>query len=79
MYILLKTVAFIAGKKNPATQKNIIHFSIEIKLLKNDFKDEIASKTQFRPIECINTDGYNQIFNGKMNKRILGCWIFYPQ
>ena len=28
----LKTVAFIAGKKNPAVQKNFIHFSIEIKL-----------------------------------------------
>ena len=28
----LKTVAFISGKKNPATQKKIIRFSIEIKL-----------------------------------------------
>ena len=28
----LKTVAFIAGKKNPATQKQFICFSIEIKL-----------------------------------------------
>ena len=28
----LKTVAFIAGKKNPAVQKKIISFSIEIKL-----------------------------------------------
>ena len=28
----LKTVAFIAGKKNPAIQKNFIRFSIEIKL-----------------------------------------------
>ena len=26
---LLKTVAFIAGKKNPAVQKFYIHFSIE--------------------------------------------------
>ena len=25
----LKTVVFIAGKKNPATQKNFIRFSIE--------------------------------------------------
>ena len=33
---LLKTVAFIAGKKNPAGQNFYIHFSIEIKL-KNDF------------------------------------------
>jgi hypothetical protein len=31
---LLKTVAFIAGKKNPATQKKFIRFSIEIKLKK---------------------------------------------
>ena len=30
----LKTVAFIAGKKNPAIQKKIICFSIEIKLKK---------------------------------------------
>ena len=44
----LKTVAFIAGKKNPAIQKFFIRFSIEIKL-KNDFKGEIASKIQFRP------------------------------
>ena len=28
-YISLKTVAFIAGKKNPAVQKFFIHFSIE--------------------------------------------------
>ena len=31
-YSWLKTVAFIAGKKNPAVQKFYIHFSIEIKL-----------------------------------------------
>ena len=31
---MLKTVAFIAGKKNPAIQKNLIQFSIEIKLKK---------------------------------------------
>ena len=31
---LLKTVAFIAGKKNPAVQKLYIRFSIEIKLKK---------------------------------------------
>ena len=30
----VKTVAFIAGKKNPAIQKKIIRFSIEIKLKK---------------------------------------------
>ena len=30
--LILKTVAFIAGKKNPATQIFFIHFSIEIKL-----------------------------------------------
>ena len=29
---LLKTVAFIVGKKNPVVQKNFIRFSIEIKL-----------------------------------------------
>ena len=28
----VKTVAFIAGKKNPAIQKIFIRFSIEIKL-----------------------------------------------
>ena len=43
---LLNTVAFIAGKKNPATQIFFIRFSIKIKL-KNDFKGEIASKIQF--------------------------------
>ena len=32
--ILLKTVAFIAGKKNPADQNFYICFSIEIKLKK---------------------------------------------
>ena len=31
---LLKTVAFIADKKNPADQNFYIHFSIEIKLKK---------------------------------------------
>ena len=31
---VLKTVAFIAGKKNPAIQKIFIRFSIEIKLKK---------------------------------------------
>ena len=30
--LLLKTVAFIAGKNNPVVQKNFIRFSIEIKL-----------------------------------------------
>ena len=30
----LKTVAFIAGKKSPAIQKNFIRFSIEIKIKK---------------------------------------------
>ena len=30
--MILKTVAFIAGKKNPAVQKKCIRFSIEIKL-----------------------------------------------
>ena len=34
---VLKTVAFIAGKKNPAVQKCYIRFSIEIKL-KNLFQ-----------------------------------------
>ena len=43
LVILLKTVAFIAGKKNPAIQKNFIRFSIEIKL-KKYFRGEIASK-----------------------------------
>ena len=33
-YEYLKTVAFITGKKNPATQKFFILFSIEIKLPK---------------------------------------------
>ena len=46
---LLKTVAFIAGKKNPADQNFYICFSIEIKALKMIFKGEIASKIQFRP------------------------------
>ena len=44
---LIKTVAFIAGKKKSSNPK-INRFSIEIKL-KNDFKGEIASKIQFRP------------------------------
>ena len=44
-FYYLKTVAFIAGKKNPATQKS---FFIDIEL-KNDFKGEIVSKIQFRP------------------------------
>ena len=30
----LKTIAFIAGKKNPAVQKIYIRFSIEIKIKK---------------------------------------------
>ena len=33
-YNILKTIAFIAGKKNPAVQKFYIRFSIEIKLKK---------------------------------------------
>ena len=46
--VLLKTVAFIAGKKNPVVQKEFIRISIEIKL-NNDFKGEIISKIHFRP------------------------------
>ena len=34
LLMLLKTVAFIAGKTNPAIQKFFIRFSIEIKLTK---------------------------------------------
>ena len=45
---VLKTVAFIVGKKNAAIQKKNIPFLIEIKP-KNDFKGEIVSKIQFRP------------------------------
>ena len=33
-FYVLKTVAFIAGKKNPAVQNFLIRFSIEIKLKK---------------------------------------------
>ena len=65
----LKTVAFISGKKNPATQEFFIRFSIEIKL-KNGFKGEIASKIQLRPTYH-KTDVCNQIFNGKTNKTFL--------
>ena len=46
---VLKTVAFIAGKKNPADQNFYICFSIEIKLKKMIFKSEIAPKIKFKP------------------------------
>ena len=59
---MLKTVAFIAGKKNPADQNFYIRFSIEIKLK-----------------QCINTDVYNQIFNGKTIIKILVRWIFFTR
>ena len=45
---LVKTVAFIAGKKNPADQNFYIFFPLK-ESLKNDFKGETASKIQFRP------------------------------
>ena len=40
---LLKTVVFIAGKKIQQSKYFLFFFSL------NDFKDEIASKIQFRP------------------------------
>jgi hypothetical protein len=44
----VNTVAFIAGKKNPATQNFFFVFPLK-ESLKNYFKGEIESKIQFRP------------------------------
>ena len=48
IYFFLKTVAFIASKKNPADQNFYIFFPLK-ESLKTDLKGETASKFQFRP------------------------------
>jgi hypothetical protein len=53
-----------------------LHQKGSFKALKNDFKGEIASKIQFRPTQCIQTDVCNQIISVKTNKKCFGCLVF---
>jgi hypothetical protein len=75
---MLKTVAFIAGKKNPAIQKFFIRFSIEDLIANIRFYALSWPKLNFG---CYLT--FEIIFklylNGKTNRKILDCWIFYPR
>ena len=73
----LKTVAFIAGKKNPAIQKFYICFSIENLIANISFYALSWPKLNFGcylTFEII----FKLYFNGKTNKNFLDCWIFLP-
>jgi hypothetical protein len=61
-------------KKNPATQKFFIRFSIERFIAYISFYVLSWPKLNFG---CYLTF-FKLYFNGKMNKKNLGCWIFFP-
>jgi hypothetical protein len=76
--VLLKTVAFIAGKKNPAVQKKFIRFSIENLIANISFYALSWLKLNFGchlTFEII----FKALFQWKMNKKILDRWIFFTR
>ena len=69
----LKTVAFIAGKKDPAIQKKFIRFSIENLIANISFYGLNWILDAISPLKSF----LKLYFNGKRNKKFLDRWIFF--
>ena len=72
----LKTVAFIAGNKNPATQIFFIHFSIENLIANISFYALSWPELNFGSYDALKSY-LSFISMEKTNKKILVCWIFF--